>query len=349
MINKRYTNDGVSLLKLNKVQQKIKQEIEAKIESKKYTFEYVKCVICQESDFEKIAEKDRYGLYVPTVICKTCGLLQTNPRMTQESYNEFYDKEYRTLYGGEEFTKEQFFDSQIRHGKDIIKYIEGSTGKKVQNKFVIEVGTGAGGILKAFQEKSNKVFGLDLGSEYIEFGKKKGIPQEVGTIAKLKNQGEKADIIVYSHVVEHILDPEQEFKELKKYIKDDAIVYIEVPGVRHLTKSYDQDLLEYLQNAHTYHFTLTALRNLMQKAGYKIVSGNENINAIFMKSEENNKYQNEYEETKKFLLNLEEKRKRVINPVRLKRQTLAGIIQVTKKLGVYKEAKNIYHKMRYRK
>ncbi len=56
-----------------------------------YSFEGVSCCICEEKNFELLSKKDRYGLYTPVVICKECGLIQVNPRMTQESYNQFYD------------------------------------------------------------------------------------------------------------------------------------------------------------------------------------------------------------------------------------------------------------------
>ena len=36
-------------------------------------------------DIEKLSEKDRYGLFMPVVICKKCGLVQTNPHMTEDS------------------------------------------------------------------------------------------------------------------------------------------------------------------------------------------------------------------------------------------------------------------------
>ena len=126
MLNKRYEFDGKPTLKLNKLQLKNKKLVEDKINSKEYTFEKVNCVICNGSDFELLAEKDRYGLYVPTVICKKCGLLQTNPRMNQESYNKFYDSNYRRLYEGGENEENiaSFFNKQVSHGESILMLIE---------------------------------------------------------------------------------------------------------------------------------------------------------------------------------------------------------------------------------
>ncbi len=83
-----------------------------------YSFEDVPCCVCGGRDFEPLSEKDRYGLYMPVVICRDCGLIQTNPRMTQESYNQFYELEYRKLYVGKgaQADIDDFFKSEHKRG-----------------------------------------------------------------------------------------------------------------------------------------------------------------------------------------------------------------------------------------
>ncbi|RLJ01835.1 MAG: hypothetical protein DRP10_03030 [Candidatus Aenigmatarchaeota archaeon] len=73
----------------------MKKQIEKKIKEGIYLFENVPCCVCGGENFELLSEKDRYGLYVPVVICKDCGLIYTNPRMTQDAFNQFYELEYR--------------------------------------------------------------------------------------------------------------------------------------------------------------------------------------------------------------------------------------------------------------
>lgn len=94
-------NDGKPRSGLNLVQKKAKNDVENKIKEGIYKYETYNCECgAAPENFELIAAKDRYGLNVETKICKKCGLVMTNPRMTQESYNQFYDLEYRPLYGG---------------------------------------------------------------------------------------------------------------------------------------------------------------------------------------------------------------------------------------------------------
>lgn len=351
MLNKRfeYNKKPAFNLNLNRIQLKYKHIVENKVGSNKYQFEKVNCVVCGNKNFELLSEKDRYGLYVPTVICKDCGLVQTNPRMNQKSYNEFYDSEYRRLYTGEDICSEAFFKNQQFQGKAIFDLIEKYIGKPLENKFVVEIGTGAGGILQIFKDIGNKVFGLDLGSEYINYGKSKGLNLKVGTIDDIKKLKLKPDLVIYSHVLEHILDPVRELKKLRENLKPTSLLYIEVPGIKNLIKSYNQDFLTYLQNAHVYHFSLKTLKNIGRKAGFSCVYGNEGINSIFKTDKIDNRYDNDYNDTIYLLRKLERLRISPFNLYGLRNLTFSLLIFVFKKTGTLDIARKFYHSLKYKK
>lgn len=343
MLNKRYFYDKKPLLKLNKLQLKVKNQIDEKVDNKTYAFEKISCVICMSDDFEPLAEKDRYGLYMPVVICKKCGLMQTNPRMNLESYNSFYDIEYPKLYVGMEKPKDDFFLKQYRHGIFIYEYIEKISGKPIKNKFVAEVGTGAGGILQYFKEKNNEVYGVDLGSEYVKFGKHKGLNLEVGTIDKLYSLKKKPDIVIYSHIVEHLLNPVDELKKLKSFLNKEGLLYIEVPGLKNLYDSYEQDFLKYLQNAHTYHFTLNSLTNCANKSGFELLSGDEFIHSLFKMGKADENYKNDCSSTLAFLKKLESERSKPLSLRRLKSKITSFAVFLLIKTRTFRIARRIYY------
>jgi 2-polyprenyl-3-methyl-5-hydroxy-6-metoxy-1,4-benzoquinol methylase len=309
MISNRFRNDKKPVLKLNKIQLKAKQEVEEKVSNKQYVFENCFCPICNSTESELISEKDRYGLEYRVVICKDCGLVYTNPRMTQESYNKFYDTEYRRLYIGTETATEDFFRKQYTHGKQIFNFIKSTfTDKKFANLNVLEVGCGAGGILQYFKEQGCNVLGVDLGNEYLEFGRVNyGLNLKHGTINEASNF--KPDIVIYSHVIEHILDLNYELLLLKKLCPNNAIFYIEVPGLKNIDRNYKMDVLRYLQNAHTYHFSLLSLTNLFGKFGFSLKKGTNAVQSIFLFSQnENYKIINEYPEIYKYLKKMDQRR-----------------------------------------
>jgi len=347
MLPKRFIYDKKPIISLNEIQIRMKEQIEKKIERGMYSFEEVSCCICGGKNFKTLSEKDRYGLYVSVVICKDCGLIQTNPRMTQESYNQFYDTEYRKLYTGKIIPTEEFFKNQYNKGKRIFKYLQEKLKININNLNILEVGTGAGGILKYFKEKGNEVYGCDLGSEYIDFGKKRyGLNLFNGTINSI-NTNWHFDIVIYSHVLEHVLNPIAELNRLKSIIDKDSYIYIEVPGVKYLKYSYDMNFLKQLQNAHIYYFILTTLKNLLGKVDYDLVAGDECIHSIFKLFNRDKEYKlkNDYYDTVSFLKKMEFYRF-FPTPYNIKRLITPMLINFLKQVGMYSVAKKIYHKIK---
>lgn len=308
MIGDRYQNDDKALLKLNDLQVKTKKQVEAKIKSGHYQFEEKPCAVCNQSNFHLLGEKDRYGLYCPSVICRDCGLIQLNPRMTQDSYDEFYDIEYRNLYMGFEQPKETYFDSRYASGKRIFELLSTHYAplKKPEDIFVLDVGCGIGGILKYFKDQGCTVKGTDLGSEYVKYGKETyGLDLNVSKLKDLKLD-RKPDVIIYSHVFEHLLDLDGELAYIKSILNEGGILYLEVPGLKSpegFNVGYKGDFLRYLQNAHTYSFTRQTLSNLLLKNGFQFVFGDEFVRGIFKidESASTASIVNEYDASIKYL------------------------------------------------
>lgn len=348
MLSKRFYQDNKSILPLTKNQLNILKSIETKIEENHYTFKKINCVVCDFDNFEELSEKDRTGLTMSVVICKNCGLIQTNPRMSEINYLEFYENEYRPFYHSRDVPTDEFFDNQYKHGKLIYEFLSNAIKEDIKDKFIIEIGTGAGGILQYFKEKDNQVLGIDLDSNYITFGKQKGLNLVIGTVEYL-SKIKKPDIVIYSHVLEHISNPINELNKLKKNLHENSLIYIEVPGIKHLHLSYKQDFLRYLQFPHLYHFTLNSLFNCLKKSGFELIAGNEIILSLFKVGKIQNSYSNEYNSNMHFLTNLEKIRSNPFNIHRLRYKIFAII---TYFLGLTKTkhlAQSIYNKYKTNK
>ena len=313
MLSKRYLNDGKALLKLNHLQKEMKGSVDAKMSSGEYQFEQVECSICGCEDFEPIAEKDRYGLYLPVVACRKCGLVQSNPRLNKEAYDRFYNEEYRPLYTGVHEPSENIVKSQIHKAKLIFEFIYGHTSLKPESCFVLEVGCGAGGIVRYFRDMGcRKVVGCDLGEQYLEFGRREfGLDLRVGTLADIELD-EQPDVIIYSHVLEHILNVNAELQNIRSFLNDSGVLYVELPGVKNIRAAYNSDFLLLLQNAHTYHFTLRSLQNLLAMNGFSLIFGDEYVRSVFAKSSVRHKFVSDYFDVMNFL-RLTERHRHVYN------------------------------------
>lgn len=255
---------------LNKIQKKIKTLIEAEL----VDIQLKPCVVCKGTSFEQLSPTDKHGLTVNCGICKTCGLVQLNPIRSLENYNVFYTKYYKHLYTGRDMPDEGDFKDQYKRGKRIYDFIN---QVEFKNKSVCEIGTSCGGVLKYFKEKGWDVTGYDLDEEYVNYGKTKGLNLRVGSIKDITGS---YDLIIYSHVLEHIYNPIEELIKVKSLLKEGGALYVEVPGLAS-EESYKVFIKQTIQMAHIYYFTLNTLYNVMKCAGYTMKIGNDIIQSLW--------------------------------------------------------------------
>lgn len=279
----RTKNVNKPLANINEQQRLAIDKFKNKVKNHLYELEEVSCLCGNEKNNSiLISPIDRYGLDVPTHLCCRCGLIWTSKRLTQTSLEKFYQEDYRAIYVGEPQAPESFFNDQVEHGTIIYKFVKDHINLENLNDItVFEIGCGAGGILIPFENANWNVFGCDLGKEYLEKGREKGLTLEWGEAKVLKKYG-KADLIILSHVLEHFPDPIHSLNQISKLLKENGYLYIEVPGIFNIHSCY-KDILFFLQNAHLYHFTLTRLIALMNYANFKFIKGDECIHSLFQK------------------------------------------------------------------
>lgn len=180
---------------------------------------------------------------------------------------------------------EEQFRSQVQKGWRIRDFIESYLASEGEDssssRILFEIGSGAGGILLPFKEKGWTVYGCDFDERYLDFGRSHSLNLKQGGLEELSELDVKPDIIILSHILEHIPDLDVFIENLKVLFKDDTILFIEVPGLFDLKYRYANDFLMYLQNAHLYHFTLETLSTLMIENGFRLLAGDEYVRALF--------------------------------------------------------------------
>ncbi len=279
----RFRHPRKPVIKLDAFQQKAREEIIDSVEKNIFKFTRVGCRCGSNNDL-LLATTDRYGLWVRTVICRNCGLIRTDPQFDLNSLEHFYKSLYRNLYSGGKSIQEEF-QLQVQRGQKILKFINSNASHHNQDSFtsriLFEIGTCAGGILVPFKEEGWTVYGCDFDERYLKFGRSQSLNLQHGGMEKLVQLDVKPDIIILSHVLEHISNPDGFLENLKDLFKKNTLLFIEVPGVLNLRNGYANDFLRYLQNAHLYHYSLDTLSTLMVENGFELIIGNEDVRALF--------------------------------------------------------------------
>jgi SAM-dependent methyltransferase len=266
-------------LSLTSDQLSVRERVLQRLHDGVYGTEEVAC-FCGATEGMPIAERDRYGLPVRTLLCWRCGLLRTSPRMTAEATRRFYEEDYRGLYSGPG-DAEALFEQQADRGRGFLRLLQRLLP---QIDTVYEVGCGAGGILSAFAEAGKRVAGCDLGGDHLAAGRRRGLDLVRGDAADLlRRRGEPADLVLLLHVAEHFLDLRAELAAVLELVRPGGLLLVEVPGVHSIPGVYRGDLLLYLQNAHTFHFTARTLGYVLGSLGLEVLLAEERALGLAMR------------------------------------------------------------------
>ena len=278
-----WKNDKISIVKFNDLQKKQIKNFHQKVADGEYNYINNKC-LCGNVDLQldvTISNKDRYGIPCKNLLCKKCGLIRISEKLDNDSTSKFYNNEYRDIYDGEELASASFFEEQKAYGMKFKALVEAHT-KKEDILNVFEIGCGAGGILYPFYKEGKKVSGCDFGYKYLKFGISKGLDIYEGEISVLKTPKKSQDLIILSHVLEHINEPIKFINEIAEYINDEKYLLIEVPGIFDIKKSYFNPLL-YFQNAHTFNYYEYYLNVFFNSLGFKVIYGDERCTFLLQK------------------------------------------------------------------
>lgn len=281
LLHKRYAwRDTTSYISLSDMSRAAHYEFTEKYSNNADILEEQSCYICGLSDFVVINEIDRYGLYYPTGLCNSCGNIQQTKYYPEPIIIDFYSRFYRPLYDNP-IPSQLFDDQRNSKGVDIPNFVASVTTPKN----VLEVGCGAGGILAGFKDAGCKVLGLDFDESYLKAARDNGILVKRGSLEQLEPNS-KFDLIILSHVLEHIVDPLTFLRQLVMYLEDEGVLYIEVPSLNLVDEGgYGTDLMSYWQNAHTIHFTRETLKLLCKQAGLARVKHTNFIHSCWQKTD----------------------------------------------------------------
>ena len=136
-----------------------------------------------------------------------------------------------------------------------------------QDSLVIELASNDGYLLKNFLEYGIPVLGIDPAQGPAEAAREAGIPTLIdffGTrlAAQLREQDRTADVIFANNVLAHVPDLNGFVRGMKKILKPDGVIVIEVPYLLDLLQKTEFDTI---YHQHLCYFSISSLVHLLQK------------------------------------------------------------------------------------
>ena len=183
--------------------------------------------LSDKNSFEVFNESTRDISNLNVLKCKNSGVIVLEKFIISEDYYEkniHYTDEFKgnteTIKG---LIKSKPLEDDIRRFESYKELIKGSE--------ILDFGCGRGGFIQLSKKISKRSVGLELNIINREYLNNIGV-QCVNTLSELND--DKFDLITLNHVFEHLNDPVNILIELKKYLKSDGIIIIEVPHARDL-------------------------------------------------------------------------------------------------------------------
>lgn len=284
---------GIPAWDLNEVQKASKQEFITWINENSKIDLILNCPYCKSTKLMTLSDVDRFALTFETKLCNECGLVFTNPQIKENYLPEYYNRFYHPLIFGEVEVKEYLFAN--KQGQKIFNIVDKFLQKK--EVAVFEVGAGAGSNLIGFKKEAEKfginceLHGLEYSQDYVVSANANGINLLNKSLKEyVSNNNVKFDVIILSHVFEHVVDFNEFIKDIKTLMNATSILYIEVPGILklHRNLAYSANFRKYLVHAHIYHFTSSSLNNIVSEHGLKNLLINEIVESVYMINVNNN-------------------------------------------------------------
>jgi SAM-dependent methyltransferase len=235
--------------------------------------ESIVCPITQSANWEPLCVGDRYGMGVETMINAESGYIATNPRPTEYALNQFYQNSYRDYYfsfpdpEGGDYRTSYNYKVCCRRAKWLHEfcspYLVGSDLK------VIDVGCADGLFLSEIKNAHPDfvLYGIEPDPRYGGFAERStGAQVHIGDLNEIieaqSDWNGQFDLLVLSHVLEHLCAPNVKLAKMRELLKPDGLILIEVPNIAslcwhgsgmfhigHINQFYPDTMIKLVENA----------------------------------------------------------------------------------------------------
>jgi SAM-dependent methyltransferase len=215
-----------------------------------YSFEFTSC-FCGEKKGKIISTTSRHRNFMPIIMCKQCGSLRSNPYFTKQTAEAYY----RHIYGPVKRGGISALDHQSHQQKaSLCFFLEPYLP---QFETVLDFGGGSGGRTMDLMQRGKKLSLLEVEGTYSQAAYDAGF--------SMHETGNRYDLVVVSHVIEHLLDPREEVSNIiRDYCKPEGLILIATPLIDYVNP---EKWLHLFHIAHKFYFTKDALLGLMLELG----------------------------------------------------------------------------------
>lgn len=184
---------------------------------------------------------------MPILACSRCGTLRSTPYFTPDTAKFYYETVYGPVKRRGQAPSEHFAHQR---NNTLVPFLEPYLH---EFETVLDFGGGSGGRTADLLSRGKAVSLLEVEGEYSEQAFRSGLSRH--------EDGAKYDLVIVSHVIEHLLDPRAEMQTvIDTYCKEGGYLLVATPIIDYVKARKWLRLFHY---AHKYYFTRDALTGLI--------------------------------------------------------------------------------------
>lgn len=238
------------------------------------------CPTCGGTDYHQLltAADERNHATFTLLRCRRCNLVHTSPLLNVEQLRPYYEVGYwhqtddasSEMPGLANTLEQTFINFQLWLVTNPLKAAVPKSGK------VLDVGTGSGEFMHMLERTGFRAHGIDPNHGSVAHVRQSfGERMHEGTLESSDLEAEAFDAITFIHVLEHVQNPLETIHSAYHLLKPGGALLIEVPHIDSVGfQLFGTRWLGLDVPRHLFHFSESALRFILENAGFQIAAVN---------------------------------------------------------------------------
>jgi len=240
------------------------------------------CNLCGSQEFEALTKRDRYGYSVTAVVCKKCGLVFLDPKMTADAYSYFYSDVYRPLvsaYHGRNINARTIQDEQRQYAAERVDVL----APFLENKHfttLLDIG-GSTGVVAHVLTRHFGLVGtvLDPAPLEIEEAKQFGLETVSGLVEQYKAGGRRFDTVVMCQTVDHLLNIASSLRAIRALINPEGVFYVDIVDFQAVIRK-NLSVEKAVKIDHPYYLTQSTMKAYLDIFGFSIAQTHHAVDQL---------------------------------------------------------------------
>jgi len=236
---------------------------------------WYRCPLCDSSEFEVLYVNPNAPATISpepllwdvvTSMCARCGLVQSNPRPAPRLVSQIY----KPSPSRAEFDQPQNRLPKLKGRALVIREEQASYIGRIldlpKGAAILDIGCNDGTTLSLLKRLGYNAWGVEPDPVLAMRAKKKSDTVVAAFYQNFDFPSESFDVITAFHVLEHIHDPRTFLGKIRRELKPNGYVIIEVPD---LSNPNTTKIDDYFNAQHIFNFTPTSLSTMLEAIGFE--------------------------------------------------------------------------------